>query len=61
MGWLNAPVGAVLGAVVGGLCGYGFSLGNRERLKGWKRMVYVGLAAVLIAVVLGMRYLRYRA
>lgn len=58
--WFTPPLGAALGAVFGALAGYGFSLGNRDKkLKGRQRAIYFAIAVILIAAVLGMRYIRY--
>ena len=59
--WLSPLVGVLIGLAVGAGLGWGFSVEQREnRAKGWRRVLYVVVLAVVILVVLGMRYLRYR-
>jgi uncharacterized membrane protein YeaQ/YmgE (transglycosylase-associated protein family) len=60
VGWLSSPVAGVLGAVLGALIGYGISSECREpRPTGLRRVVVVAGIVSCVAVVIGMRYLRY--
>jgi hypothetical protein len=60
VGWLNAPVAGVVGAVCGALIGYGTSVECRvPKPTGARRVLVVGGVLLCLAVLVGMRYLRY--
>jgi hypothetical protein len=60
VGWLNAPVAGVLGALIGGLIGYGISAESRvPKPTGMRRVLTVVAVLLCLAAVVGMRYLRH--
>jgi hypothetical protein len=59
--WLNPVVAGVIGVVFGALLGYGLSIEARpSKPKGARRVVVIVGLVLCVAVVVGMRYLRYR-
>jgi len=59
--WVNPAMTGAIGVVFGALLGYGLSMEVRSsKPKGARRVLVVVGLVFCAAVVLGMRYLRYR-